>query len=134
MRDSGKGSRLYRRDEQLRLGRVGAPALRDMCPSAAMVTVTLRFPRATLPLHSEQAFVLYPAARAHFAYPCPYGNCDGVFDLGADASRALTREKATRIAGTLDCTGSRSRDGLQQEVCGLRMNYTIAASHGREPG
>lgn len=131
MRDK-KPSGVRPREEQLRLARAAAPVLRDVCPTAAVVNVTLRFLTSAPPLHAEQAFSLYPAARAHFAYPCPYGDCDGVFELGAEAGRILKREK-TRIAGTVECGGLRSRDGLPRQTCGLRMSYTITASHGPEP-
>jgi hypothetical protein len=123
-----KASSLHQREEQLRQGRAAAQALRDACPTAAVVNVTLRFQTQTLPLHAEQSFTLYPAARAYFAYPCPYGDCDGVFDLSAAANRTLTREK-TRVTGTLECGGLRARDGLPRQPCGLRVSYTITASH-----
>jgi hypothetical protein len=93
-----------------------------------VVNVTLRFLTPTLPLHADQSFALYPAARAYFSYPCPYGDCDGVFDVSEPAGRTLAREKA-QVAGTLTCSGLRSRDGLVRQSCGLRVNYTISSQH-----
>jgi hypothetical protein len=77
-----------------------------------------------------QSFVLYPAAKAFFAYPCPYGDCDGLYDLASEAARTLTTEKR-HIAGTVECTGKRARDGRQGQSCGLRMSYTITATRER---
>jgi hypothetical protein len=93
--------------------------------------VQLRFLPATAPLHAAQSLILYPPAKAYFAYPCPYGDCDGIYDLDSEANRALTGEK-NRVTGTIECAGVRSREGLQRQPCGLRMSYTIAAKH--EPG
>jgi hypothetical protein len=118
------------REERLRKARMEAPALRDAFPSATLVTVNLSFLPATEPLHAAQSFVLYPAARACFTYPCPYGDCDGIYDLTAEADRTLGREKA-RVTGTVECGGSRTRNGNGQP-CGLRLSYTISAKHEPE--
>ena len=124
MRPKGSGDRA----ERLQKGRADAQTLRQACPTATLVRVNLTFMPATAPLHAAQSFVLYPAARAYFSYPCPYGDCDGVYDLGAEALRILGREK-TRLSGKAECTGLRSRDGLQRQPCGLCVDYTISAQH-----
>lgn len=115
------------RDEQLRSARAGAQPLRVAFPTASVVNVHLRFLPATAPLHAAQSFVLYPAAKAFFAYPCPYGDCDGIYDLAADAARALAGD-TSRVTGVSECAGARSRDGLQRQLCGLRLSYTISAT------
>jgi hypothetical protein len=102
--------------------------LRAAFPNAATVNVQLRFLPATAPLHAAQSFMLYPAARAYFSYPCPYGDCDGIYDLSTPAHQALGR-KAGSVSGTLECAGVRSRDGLQRQPCGLRVSFTISAQH-----
>jgi hypothetical protein len=119
------------REERLRKGRAVAHTLRDAFPSATVVNVHLKFLCTSAPLHAAQSFSLYPAARAYFAYPCPYGDCDGIYDLSAAADQTLGREK-TRVAGVVECSGSRSRDGLQGQPCGLRVSYTITAKHESE--
>jgi hypothetical protein len=110
----------------LRSGRAAAQPLRDASPTTALVKVQLRFFPATAPPHATQSFVLYPAAKAYFAYPCPYGDCDGIYDLDSEANRVLTAEKG-RVTGILECAGGRSSISLQRQPCGLRMSYTITA-------
>ena len=94
------------------------------------MNVQLRFLPATAPLHAAQSFSLFPAARAYFSYPCPYGDCDGIYDFGSEADRTLTREKSC-VSGTRTCAGVRSRDGLTKQPCGLRVSYTITIHHER---
>jgi hypothetical protein len=119
------------REERLRMGRGVARTVRDASPGVALVNVSLQFLPATAPLHAAQSFVLYPGARAYFAYPCPYGDCDGVYDLGAEAGLILKRERA-RVTGTVECRGVRSRGVLQRQPCGLCVSYTITAQQAPE--
>lgn len=119
------------REERLRRARLEARALREVFPTASQVNVDLTFDPASELLHAPQSFSLYPAARAFFSYPCPYGDCDGVFDLKAPAERALERTKS-RVAGLLECTGVRARDRQPRQPCALRVNYSISAKHARK--
>jgi hypothetical protein len=112
------------REDRLREARASAPTLRSVSPNAASVQVQLRFVPETAPLAAPQGFLLYPTARAFFVYPCPHGDCDGIYDLQAEAQRILSREE-TSVSGVVECTGVRSRNGLQRQPCGLHMNYTI---------
>jgi hypothetical protein len=121
---SHKVSAAREREERLRQARLSAQPLRDVFPSASLVKVQLTFPAAAAFPHAAQSFALYPAARAVFLYRCPYGDCDGIYDLTAEANRALHAEKGC-TQGVLECAGLRGR-----AVCGLRMSYTIAATHG----
>lgn len=123
-----KVSAFRERAERLRKGRDAAQTVRAAFPNVATVNVQLRFLPATAPLHAAQSFMLYPAARAYFSYPCPYGDCDGIYDLSAPAHQALARKSAP-VSGTLECAGVRSRDGLQRQPCGLRVSFTIAAHY-----
>lgn len=123
-----KVSAYREREERLRKGRLSAQTLREASPETTLVNVQLKFLPIAAPPHAAQSFVLYPSARAFFSYPCPYGDCDGVYDLSAEAARALGREKS-RVTGTVECAGARSRDGLQAQPCGLRVSYTIGAQH-----
>jgi hypothetical protein len=127
-RSSTKISAYREREERLRSGRAAAQPLRSASPTAALVNVQLRFLPATAPLHAAQSFVLYPGAKAYFSYPCPYGDCDGIYHLDSEANRALTAEKS-RVSGTLECVGVRAREGLQRQPCGLRVSYAISAKH-----
>jgi hypothetical protein len=114
------------RKERLRKAHDAAQTLRDAFPDATLVSVHLHFLPVTAPPHAAQSFVMYPAARAFFEYPCPYGDCDGIYELGAAAARSLTPD-STGVSGTVECCGLRCRDGLPRQPCGLRMSYTITA-------
>jgi hypothetical protein len=112
------------REDRLREGRASAPTLRTVLPNAASVHVELRFIPETAPLAAPQGFRLYPSARAFFVYPCPHGDCDGLYDLQAEAQRILSHEE-TSVSGIVECPGVRSRNGLQRQPCGLHMSYSI---------
>jgi hypothetical protein len=125
-----KPSAFRERKERLRRAADAAQTLRSACPNAALVIVQLQFLPAAAPPHAAQSFSLYPGARAFFEYACPYGDCDGIYELGAAASQALSPEHPD-VSGTLECSGLRSRNGLQRQPCGLRVDYTITVR--REP-
>ncbi len=114
------------RADQMRKRRADSATLRDASPGTALVSVQLNFLPLSTPPHAAQSFVLYPAARAFFEYPCPYGDCDGIYDFSAEAKRTLRHEK-TCVTGTVECSGMRSRDGTQKQPCGLRVSYSISA-------
>jgi hypothetical protein len=113
------------RADQMRKRRADSSTLREVSPETASVNVHLEFLPLSAPPHAAQSFVLYPAARAFFEYPCPYGDCDGVYNFSAEAKRVLGHEKKS-VAGTVECSGMRSRDGTQKQVCGLRVSYRIS--------
>jgi hypothetical protein len=125
-----KPSLFRERKERLRKARDAAQTLRAAFPHATLVSVQLQFLPASAPPHAAQSFVMYPAAQAFFEYPCPYGDCDGIYELGAPAAQALARHDCA-VSGTVECGGIRSRDGLQRQPCGLRMSYTITAQHAQ---
>jgi hypothetical protein len=114
------------RAEQLRKRRTAAPTLREASPRTALVNIQLNFLPLSAPAHVAQSFVLYPGARAFFEYPCPYGDCDGIYDFSADAKRALGHE-ASSVTGTVKCSGMRARDGLARQPCELQVSYSISA-------
>jgi hypothetical protein len=115
------------RADRLRRGRATAPALRDLFPDTTHVTVRLQFLGEEVPRHAEQSFVLYPAARAYFGFPCPYGDCDGIFDLREAAQSAL-QQPALESKGMVECNGVRSRHRLARQPCGLQVRYTVTAA------
>jgi hypothetical protein len=96
--------------------------------------VELQFLPAAAPPHAAQSFVLYPAAKAYFTYPCPYGDCDGTYNLDDEASRAMAvhHGQKDRVTGTIECMGTRSREGLPRQPCGLHVRYIISATHQAE--
>jgi hypothetical protein len=117
-----------RRDE-LRKARAAAPTLRSACPDAALVRVELEFQADPLLAHAPQVLSLYPAAKAHFAYSCPFGDCDGVYDLNEIAFAILQAGKQ-KTRGTLKCTGHRSRNvNGDYYSCALALSYSITVRH-----
>lgn len=118
------------RQEELRKSRAAAPTLGAACPEAALVRVELEFQADPLLAHAPQTLSIYPPAKAHFAYACPFGDCDGVYDLNEVALGSLKAGKKT-TRGTVACHGHRSRDGKTRSVCDLALSYSITvARHG----
>lgn len=117
-----------RRDE-LKKQRAAAATLRSACPDAASVRVALAFPTETGEAHVPQIFSLFPPAKAHFVYACPYGDCDGLFDLQAIGAEALREQKRAR--GTLKCTGSRRSHNTGGRPCELQLSYAISLTMSR---
>ena len=115
-----------RRDE-LRKARAAAPTLREACPTASLVRVELAF-AADPPLsHAPQAFSVYPPAKAHFVYACPFGDCNGLYDLN-DVTFGSLQAGKRKGHGTLTCTGHRSRNGKADSPCELPATYSITVT------
>ena len=120
------------RAERLRNGRTTAPLLREVSPSATQIAVRLRFAAGEATTHADQSFVLFPSARAYFGFPCPYGDCDGIYDLSQAAHSALQQPAAQAASGTLECGGVRSRHRIPHQHCGLQVSYTVTAEHRQQ--
>jgi len=116
------------RKDELRKQRAAAGTLRDAHPNAASVSVELKFHADSQPALAPQMFSLYPPAKAHFIYACPYGDCDGVYDLQHAALTALGATESNS-SGTLKCSGHRSRDGLSARPCDLHVVFEITAQY-----
>jgi len=116
------------RRDVLRQARAAAPTLRVAYPRASLVRVELAFQETSRPEHTPQGFSIYPPAKAHFVYACPFGDCDGVYDLNAITLEALARGSGS-ARGTLICSGHRSRDGKLGCSCDLTASYSIAVCH-----
>jgi hypothetical protein len=133
MRLSGnrKAATASSRRDELRRARAAAPTLRAACPAAAAVRVDLAFHEASGPAHAPQAFSIYPPGKAHFVYECPFGDCDGMYDLGEIALGVLGTGKR-RARGTLTCGGHRARNGKSDNRCGLAATYSIVVLDGSD--
>jgi hypothetical protein len=118
---------LDRRDE-LRKARAIAPTLREACPDAACVRIELAFESVSQLAHAPQIFSIYPPAKAHFVYACPFGDCDGVYDLNEIALGTLRAGKR-KTRGSLACAGHRSRNGKAGSLCELPAVYSITIRH-----
>lgn len=116
------------RRDGLKQARATAPTLRAAYPAAARVQVELAFQEKSGLAHAPQAISVYPPAKAYFVYACPFGDCDGVYDLNEIALGTLLSGKL-KAQGKLMCTGMRSRDGKSGCTCELEATYSIVVQH-----
>ncbi|MGH8131369.1 MAG: hypothetical protein ACRES3_11000 [Steroidobacteraceae bacterium] len=108
--------------------RAKAGALSKAFPNVEQVHVQLRFIATANPMPAAQVHALYPSAHAYFEFPCPYGDCDGSFDLNGVAL-PLLGNSAPQAEGTLQCSGSRTAGGMTRQPCKLRADYWISAKY-----
>jgi len=119
------GTRRGRMD-QLRHDWAAARVLRAAFPTVRQLRIELKFAEPGSSAPTPQSHVLFPPARAFFAYPCPYADCNGQFDL-ADAVTAATSNAKHQAGGVLECGGSRGGDHSKRS-CLLRVLYEVTAS------
>lgn len=115
---------LSTRREQLRRARAAAPILRLACPEASVVRVNLEFQEDPRLAHAPQTLSLYPPAKAFFAYECPFGDCDGVYDLNEAVWETLKTGRYT-MHGRVSCNGRRAGNGSGGRACQLTLSYFI---------
>ena len=114
------------RMDQLRHDWASARVLRAAFPAVQQLRIELKFAEPELSAPTPQSHVLYPPARAFFAYPCPYADCNGQFDL-AGAVTAAVSNPTHQAGGLLECGGSRGGDHSKRS-CVLRVVYEVTAS------
>jgi hypothetical protein len=110
------------KSERHRRDRAAAPLLRTSYPRLATLQLDFEFSDRTEFLPSPQVTVLHPPARAYFCFACPYGDCDGEFDLKSPVDQMVTAEQAGS-EGQMRCSGTRHA-GAQ---CTLCLEYSITA-------
>jgi hypothetical protein len=119
-----KAAPSWTRRDELRKARAAAPILRLACPEASVVRVDLEFQEDPRLAHAPQTLSLYPPAKAFFAYECPFGDCDGVYDLNELVWETLKAGRYT-IHGRVTCNGHRAGNGAGGGVCQLALSYLI---------
>ena len=105
--------------------RAAAPALRTCYPTLTSLRVGFDFHDGGKFVPSPQVTVFHPPARAYFCFVCPYGDCDGEFDL-SQAVELTTSGHQPRTGGQLRCAGRRHGGTL----CTLCITYSVAAQSG----
>ncbi len=120
-------SRKERIEQSLR-ARATSDTVRTAFPAVEHIRLTLTFIETTEPAPAPQTLVLHPPAQAYFAFPCPWSDCDGQFDLGTMARDAIERRKTT-LDGSLVCDGQRARNRSARLPCGLRVNYSLGVQY-----
>jgi hypothetical protein len=124
-----EGTRLAQK-ERWRRDRAAAETVRSAFPSVERIVIDLEFEDPEGPAPAKQSHAMYPPARAFFEFACPYASCDGKFDLSAVAKHALDHSLA-HATGSLECSGTRTRDGVTHRACGVRASYTVVADYLR---
>jgi hypothetical protein len=114
--------------EQLLRRRAAAGTLGNAFPDVEQIRVDLHFAASANAVPAAQRHALYPPAPAYFEFACPFGDCDGSFDLNGIAS-PLLKKAHPQINGTLQCSGSRTRSGMPRQPCSLRADYRITAQY-----
>lgn len=118
------GAARKERIEQSLRARAASETVRNAFPAVEHIRLTLTFIEPTEPAPAPQTLELHPPARAYFAFPCPWSDCDGHFDLGAMARDAIEHGKTT-LDGSLVCDGQRARNRIPKLPCGLRIDYSL---------
>lgn len=113
-----------RRDEALRR-RAAAGTIRTAFPHVDLVRVRLRFGTGAESAPAAQLHALHAPGPASFEFPCPFGDCDGSFDLN-DVVRPLLMASGNHAEGSLHCQGSRAHGGAARRSCGLRLQYRVS--------
>jgi hypothetical protein len=93
------------------------------------IRVQLRFSASANSAPAAQVHALYPAAPAYFEFACPFGDCDGAFDLN-DIASPLLANSDPQANGTIHCSGSRTGSGgAARQPCSLKADYLIIAQY-----
>ena len=116
-----------KREKSLRR-RVAAGNIAKAYPRVELVRLQLRFLPASGSVPAAQIHALYPSAPAYFEFACPYGDCDGSFDLNAVVQPFLAKD-GSQTDGTLLCSGTRTAAGMTRQPCKLRADYWVGAQH-----
>lgn len=102
------------------------PKLRTMFPTVEQLRFDLHFEGGGASTPVSQSRILHPPARAYFSFPCPYGDCDGWFDL-TTVVHAAVGGPSHRIEGVLECAGLRSGEVASKSPCRLHLRFTLTA-------
>ena len=116
-----------KREKSLRR-RVAAGNIAKAFPGVELIRLQLRFLPTAGSVPAAQIHALYPSAPAYFEFACPYGDCDGSFDLNSVVLPFL-RDGGSQAEGTLQCSGTRTAAGMTRQPCRLRADYWIGAQH-----
>ncbi len=129
-----KLSSVEQKRQQLRQAHSAAPTLQVLLPAATQVSVELTFALDTQLAPAPRTVTVFPPARAHFVYACPFGNCDGAFDLDAEILGIL-HAGTCQATGVRSCCGHRANGNGYGPRCGLGLTYAVTVRYGAtQPG
>ena len=73
--------------------------------------------------------IFLPEMRDYFNFACPLRACaSGGFGLRDIVLDALAR-RTEEVSGVLTCSGKRKRRGIEEDCCGLELQYRISVRH-----
>ncbi len=121
-------SLLEQKREQSLRRRTAAGTIAKSFPAVEQVRLQLRFLATSGAVPAAQIHALYPSAPAYFEFACPYGDCDGSFDLNSIALPLLTKS-GPQVDGSLHCSGTRTAGGMTRAPCRLRADYWVSAQY-----
>jgi len=121
-------SLLEQKREKSMRNSAAARTLAAAFPAVEQVRIQLQFVSQKGPAPAARTHALYPSAQAYFEFACPYGDCDGSFDLNSIVLPMLA-DAGSRAEGTLQCSGTRTAAGMTRQPCKLRADYWISAQH-----
>lgn len=129
---SSEAIRAVRR-ESMRRRRAAAGTLRSLYPSVRLIRLELSFETASGWTPADLTHALYPPAPAYFHFECPFGDCDGAFDIQAVVA-ALVDAGGHAASGSQSCTGSRAAPALQRQPCGLVAHHRVTVCYETDAG
>ena len=110
--------------ERQRRDRALTPLMRDRYPTMTSLQLDFDFSDDEKFSPAPQVIVLHPPARAYLIFACPYGDCDGEFNL-APAVDELVNSGASRDHGQLRCSGRRTSGRAAHGACCLVLEYQL---------
>ncbi|MCC7546288.1 MAG: hypothetical protein IT532_00835 [Burkholderiales bacterium] len=115
-----------RQSEQWRHAYAQAGTMGELFPKVEELLIASTFvDPISLGHYSPRQHIIFPAAKAFFAFACPRTLClHGGFRLEEVVIKALKAGKVS-ASGTLECPGHMEPPESQPVPCSLRMDYRI---------
>lgn len=117
-----------RRQERARCGSAEAVTFAESFPKVDRLRLKLSFTEPTGVGPVGQLHDLFPPTAAVVEFSCPYGDCDGSFDLTEGVAIVL-RKEALEGAGLFQCRGTRTASGMTRQPCTLRLTYHLTVTY-----
>ena len=114
--------------ERHRRRRTATPLIRARYPGLDSVQVEFEFSDRGKFVPAPQLSVFHPSAPAFFCFACPFGDCDGEFDLTSVIDLTATSGQL-QASGEVRCVGTRHRVA----ACTLCLAYSISP-HRKQSG
>lgn len=121
-------SPLEQRRDSARRRRAAAGTFAQSFPNVERLRLALDFVESKGPNPVRQLHELFPPAAAVLEFSCPYGDCDGCFDITDTVTRMLSKG-ASVGSGVFVCQGSRPAPHLGRRSCTLQLRYRIAVTY-----